>query len=38
VAQGHAEAVAELQRHAGSQFDPQVVQAFLELLEESRAL
>ena len=38
VARGHAEAVAELQRHAGSQFDPQVVQAFLELLEESRAL
>jgi PAS domain S-box-containing protein len=38
VARGHTEAVAELQRHAGSQFDPHVVQAFLELLEESRAL
>ncbi len=38
VARGHGEAVAELQRHAGTQFDPRVVQAFLELLEESRTL
>ncbi len=38
VALGHPEAVAELQRHAGSQFDPQVVRVFVELLEESRSL
>lgn len=38
VARGHAEAVAELQRQAGSQFDPQVVRLFLELLEEQRSL
>lgn len=38
VVRGHAEAVAELQRHAGSQFDPQVVRVFLELLKEERSL
>jgi PAS domain S-box-containing protein len=38
VASSHADAVAELQRHAGTQFDPGVVRAFVELLEESRSL
>lgn len=38
AARGHGDAVAELRRHAGSQFDPQVVRAFVELLEESRIL
>ncbi|MCS7234484.1 MAG: PAS domain-containing protein [Armatimonadota bacterium] len=38
VASSHTDAVAELQRHAGTQFDPGVVRAFLELLEESRSL
>jgi PAS domain S-box-containing protein len=38
VALSHAEAVAELQRHAGTQFDPAVVRTFVELLEESRSL
>ncbi|MER3457067.1 MAG: hypothetical protein C4304_09370 [candidate division GAL15 bacterium] len=38
VARSHAEAVEELQRHAGTQFDPAVVRAFVELLEEARTL
>lgn len=38
VTRAHAEAVAELQRGAGSQFDPHVVRVFLELLAESRAV
>lgn len=38
VALSHTDAVAELQRHAGTQFDPDVVRAFVELLEESRSL
>ena len=32
-ARSHAEAVAELRRCAGTQFDPQVVEAFLQVLE-----
>jgi HD-GYP domain-containing protein (c-di-GMP phosphodiesterase class II) len=31
-ARSHAEAVAELKRCAGTQFDPQVVEAFLQVL------
>jgi PAS domain S-box-containing protein len=38
VTRAHAEAVSELERGAGSQFDPQVVRVFLELLAESRAV
>ncbi|MDR7387254.1 MAG: PAS domain-containing protein [Armatimonadota bacterium] len=38
VARSHADAVAELQRNTGTQFDPAVVRAFLELLEESRSI
>ncbi len=34
---GHAAAVAELRRCAGGQFDPQVVDAFLEAIESLRA-
>ncbi len=33
AARSHAEAVAELKRHAGTQFDPHIVQVFLRLLE-----
>jgi HD-GYP domain-containing protein (c-di-GMP phosphodiesterase class II) len=29
----HAEALAELDRHAGTQFDPRVVEAVLRVLE-----
>jgi HD-GYP domain-containing protein (c-di-GMP phosphodiesterase class II) len=32
-AMSHAEAVAELQRYAGTQFDPDVVEAFLRVLD-----
>lgn len=38
VARSHADAVAELRRNTGTQFDPAVVRAFLELLEESRSM
>jgi PAS domain S-box-containing protein len=38
VARPHADAVAELRRGAGIQFDPHVVRAFLDLLSESRAV
>ena len=34
---GHVAARAELQRHAGGQFDPRVVRAFLEVLERESA-
>ena len=33
---GHREAVAELQRSAGGQFDPEVVAALVEVLEHER--
>ena len=33
---GHREAVAELQRSAGSQFDPRVVEALVTVLEHDR--
>jgi PAS domain S-box-containing protein/putative nucleotidyltransferase with HDIG domain len=35
-ARGHDEAVEELRRCAGTQFDPRIVDAFLELLQEER--
>ncbi len=38
VARGHADAVAELERHAGTQFDPEVVRVFVDLLRESRIM
>ncbi len=36
-ARSHAEAIAELKRCAGSQFDPQVVDAFLKIIGEGEA-
>ena len=35
-AMSHAEAVAEIQREAGTQFDPQVVEVFLQVLRSAR--
>jgi len=35
--QTHEQAVAELQEHAGTQFDPQVVEAFLRVVHEAEA-
>ncbi len=37
AARSHEEAVKELRDHSGSQFDPQVVEAFLQVIEEERA-
>jgi HD-GYP domain-containing protein (c-di-GMP phosphodiesterase class II) len=35
-AMSHEEAVSEIKRHAGTQFDPNLVPRFLEILDESR--